>query len=69
MNQPTPSPPAPDAALNGKKAATSETSAEASAVHYEVPKEPRVSAWIVLGIVAVLLVAAFSLFKLTHRYG
>jgi hypothetical protein len=37
-----------------------------SAVRYDIPKEPRISAWTLLAVVAAILVAAYVVFKFSR---
>jgi hypothetical protein len=51
--------PSPDAAMDRKNSAASESSVEAASFHYAMPEQPKVSRWTLLGIAAILAAGYF----------
>ncbi len=66
MNKPALFAPASEGARSIKKYDPSERFPDPSTIHYPLPKEPRVSAWTLLWVVALLSVVAFFLIKFVH---
>jgi len=63
MNPSPTSAPATDGAQDSKNNASSGPPAKVSTLHYEGLKEPPISAWLVAGVIAVLLAIGYLLFK------